>query len=123
MTICCPVEAVVVLQDKPVVAVAVPTDQPVVGVAVIPKGLPGDQGVNADGNYFRDPFTPTNGQTMFNLTNTVFAPQLSQLYINGQKVDYGAAYTFSGSMTILLWISTEYNLEDTDLVELYYYYT
>ena len=133
MPVCCPVDAVVVEIAKPIEAVIVEVAKPIEAVVAVAKGLPGDQGPVGDqgppgppgtalGNYVREEFIPTAGQTMFILANVVTDPGLTQLYLNGQKIDYAVGYNFSGSMSILIWISSEYNLDTDDKLELYYFF-
>jgi hypothetical protein len=57
----------------------------------------------------------SDGQTQFTLSFIVVSPNLSQLYLNGEKVSYPADYTIDS--TQLTWLGIE--LETDDELELY----
>lgn len=62
-------------------------------------------------------FVPVEGQTIFTLSDPPQFPQLSELYVNGVKAEYGSDYSISG--VLLTWLS-ELILEPSDEVEIYY---
>jgi tRNA splicing ligase len=71
----------------------------------------------ATGRY--DVFTPTNGQTIFTLSELSTGEEinLSKVFINGQKIAYVTCYTISGSqLTVIL----PYLLNNGDILEIYY---
>jgi hypothetical protein len=68
---------------------------------------------SSSSEFAEDSFVPTNGQTVFTLSDTFLgANRLSHLQING--VSYGEAYyTIAG--TTLTWLNGPFTLETTDV--------
>lgn len=66
------------------------------------------------GDFVPDTFTPTPGQTVFNLTYTPHALSLFA-FVNGQQLDYGVDFTLSGS-TVTILSALGYTLSPTDKV-------
>ena len=62
--------------------------------------------------------TLTNNQTTINLSSAVTNPNLTQVYVNGQKQRISVDYIFSTSSTIT-WLNADYALESTDTFEIY----
>ena len=116
---CCKVGAVVVNQPIPGDAIVVNRPQPVTVVTQILRGPQGPAATSGNENF--ETFTPTLGQTLFTLANTVINPQLAKVFLNGQKLIYLTAFNFTGGMTILTFISSEYILETDDTLEVYYF--
>lgn len=66
-----------------------------------------------------DVFTPTNGQTVFNLSSAItIAANKTKLFVNGVKMPYGINYTIVGN--VLTFIPTNFVLKNTDKLEVYY---
>ncbi len=65
-----------------------------------------------------DTFTPTNGQTSFNLTSTPTQPHLSKVFLNGVKASYGTEYMINSS--VLNWLAAV-ALNSSDTLEIFYY--
>jgi len=78
-------------------------------VALNPSG-------SGTGNKTRLLLTVADGQTVFTLSSTPAAPQLSGLYLNGVKANYGTEYTIN--TTILTWLGV--TLASTDTLEILY---
>lgn len=58
------------------------------------------------------------GQTVFDLDRVPVLPQLSSLFVNGEKVVYGRHYMLDGA--VMTWIATDLNLDPLDTVEIYF---
>lgn len=72
-------------------------------------------------NFIQDLFTPTNGQTIFTLTQLPLQPSYVSMFINGIRQDYGTDYITSGGTTVTYLAST--SLINTDTVAFTYYYS
>jgi hypothetical protein len=59
-----------------------------------------------------------NGQTSITLGSTPVDPIAVKMYVNGNKQDYGTDYIVSG--TTVTWISSDFSLQTTDIVEFWY---
>jgi len=59
-----------------------------------------------------------NGQTSIILSSLPVDGKAVQMYVNGDKEDYGTDYTVSG--TTVSWISGDFSLVTTDVVEFWY---
>lgn len=128
----CIIEAIVIEQDCPVDAIIIEEPQEIAVITDIQQGPKGDKGDTGDtgpvgppggtvdGNV-RDELPIVNaGDTMFNLSQVVTDPSLTRVFLNGQKLIYGQGYNFSSSMAILVYISSLYDLEPDDTLEIYY---
>lgn len=73
-------------------------------------------GTSTGGTQTRQLLTITDGQTVFTLSSTPTAPQLTNLYLNGVKANYGTEYTIN--TTILTWLGI--TLASTDTLEILY---
>lgn len=62
----------------------------------------------------------TEGQTVFTLPAIPNDVNQTQLFVNGEKVDYGVEYTISAG-TVLTWLNFEYELSPTDKLTIYYF--
>jgi hypothetical protein len=60
----------------------------------------------------------TNGQTSITLGSSPSKGSAVEMFVNGNKENYGADYTVSG-LTVT-WISTDFSLQTTDVVEFWY---
>lgn len=67
-----------------------------------------------------DDFTPTNGQTVFALSETPSAPENLRLTVNGALYLQTTDYTVIG--TVLTWLNTSFALTTVDWVEAFYQY-
>lgn len=63
-------------------------------------------------------FTPVDNQTIFTLTIAPLTPLTVEFYINTHKQIYGVDFNIAG--TTLTYISTNYAINSTDIVEVYY---
>lgn len=62
----------------------------------------------------KETFTPTNGQTTFNLANA--ALQITSMCVNGLHID---EYLLNGNS--LVYVGTDYELSNTDKITVHYY--
>lgn len=68
---------------------------------------------------FYDDFTPpADSQTIFTLSNLPTDVLQTRMFINGQKQKLNTDYIIAG--TTLTFISTDYTIRTSDLVEVYY---
>lgn len=132
MTVVCPVEVVILEKDSPVEAIFVEKALPVAVVSGIQRGPQGEKGDTGDvgppgppggtigGNVREELAIAVQGEVSFNLSQVVTNPDLTRVFLNGQKLIYGQGYNFSGSMTVLVFTSGLYELETDDTLEIYY---
>lgn len=64
---------------------------------------------------------PTNGQTIFNLPSNYLDIGTLAFFINGNRLKNGEDYTVSG--TTIIFISTDYQIESDDEIEITYFET
>lgn len=70
-------------------------------------------------NRIEQTFTPTLGQTIFNLISTPVNPNDVDVYVNTVKYRYGFDYTVAGSL--VTWLNTQFSLDTQDTVEIFYF--
>lgn len=74
--------------------------------------------VTGGDQFTEDEFTPTNGQTVFTLTETYVTGGLATFYVNGIAYRRDTDYTISG--TTLTWLDGPFTLSSSDEVFVVY---
>lgn len=79
----------------------------------------GGGGVPGTVDQREETFTPTLGQTIFNLSATPATANDTSFFVNTVKYIYGISYTVSGNQ--VTWLNSPFTLDSLDVVEIIYF--
>lgn len=106
----------VLMQSSPIVSIKLskpPT--PSINISLAAMGQKGDKGDPGSGGEKIDLFNPSNGQTVFTLSEAPSVDSNVEMRVNGHKI-----YSFNRTGVTVTYTGTSYSLTTSDLVEFTY---